>query len=69
MERLFIHSGRFSKSANLPDELQSRRVDLVIRRWRFEVVQYLDISTHALCLRNRLSSVTTSKKALVIVET
>ena len=56
IERGLVGSGRSGKSTNLPDELQSRQPDFVIRRRRFEVVQRFDVSTHALCLRNRLSS-------------
>lgn len=47
MEGLFVGSGRGSESADLPDELQSRRSNLLVRRGRREVEQGPDVPTHA----------------------
>ena len=37
------------KAAELPYELQRRGADFFLCRWRFEIVQGLNISTHGIC--------------------
>lgn len=46
IERLFVCLRRFGESAQLPNELQRRRPDLVIRRRRTEVMKCFDGSAH-----------------------
>lgn len=42
----FISLGGLCEAAEFSDKLQRRRADFLVRRWRFEIVQSLDVSTH-----------------------
>jgi len=45
-KRVFVRLGWPGEAAQLSDELEGRRADLLVRgRW-FEVVQSFDVSTH-----------------------
>src|SRR6266568_6931454 len=46
IERVLVGFRRFSETAQLPNKLQRRRSDFVIRRGRTEVVKCFDGSAH-----------------------
>ncbi len=46
-KRSFIRLRRLSEAADLSHELKRCRPNLVIRNWRIEVEEHLDISAHA----------------------
>lgn len=54
IKRFFVRLRRLGKAAELADELKRRCANLVVRRWRKEVVKGLDVSAHSdlLCLRD-----------------
>jgi hypothetical protein len=46
IECFFVCLGRFCKSAQLSHELERRRADFIVRRWRTEVMKCFDGSAH-----------------------
>src|ERR1041384_1534412 len=50
IEHFFVRLRRLCKTAQLPNELQRRRTNFLLRCGRFEVMKRFDISTHAVLL-------------------
>jgi hypothetical protein len=46
LEGVLIRVGRFRESAQLPNELERRRANLVVRRGRGKIMQGLNVSAH-----------------------
>src|ERR1700758_3887830 len=47
IEDLFVHARRPRRPAQLSNELQGRRADLIVGGWGCKVRQRLDVATHA----------------------
>src|SRR6266480_7377879 len=57
IECFFVCVRRFCESGQLPNELQRRCANLVIRRRRCKIMQGLNVSTHAPTIDNQLSTI------------
>ena len=57
IEGVLIRVRRSRESGQLPNELQRRRANFIIRRGRRKIMQGLNVSTHAPTIDNQLSTI------------
>jgi len=57
IESDFVSLGGLRETTEFADELQRRGVNFFVSRWRFEVMQGFDISTHSISLYSTSDSI------------